>query len=249
MQLPVRFGKYELQQFLGGGMSHVFRAVDTVIGRPVAVKILTDEGCRDIEAKERFLHEARISGTITPSAGAGISGVTVRHGTITATTNSSGAYTLTGLANATYTLTPSLTGYTFTPANRSVTVNGANVTGVNFTGAPSGGGGGQTYTNANNVTIYDNYWVTSPITVSGRSGNGSATTPVAVDIKHTFRGDLRVELVAPDGSAYLLKDFNSNDSADNVIQTYTVNLSSEALNGTWYLRVSDNWVTSGRFMK
>jgi len=64
MQLPVRFGKYELQQFLGGGMSHVFRSVDTVIGRQVAVKILTDEGCRDIEAKERFLHEARISGTI-----------------------------------------------------------------------------------------------------------------------------------------------------------------------------------------
>ncbi len=183
-----------------------------------------------------------ISGTITTSAGAGISGVTVSNGTITATTNSSGAYTLTGLANATYTLTPSLTGYTFSPASRSVTVNGANVTGVNFTGAPSGGGGGQTYSNANNVTIYDNYWVTSPITVSGRTGNGSATTPVAVDIKHTFRGDLRVELVAPDGSAYLLKNFNSTDSADNVIQTYTVNLSSEALNGTWYLRVTDNWV-------
>jgi len=64
MQLPVRFGKYELQEFLGGGMSHVFRALDTVIGRQVAVKILTDEACRDAEAKERFLHEARMSGTI-----------------------------------------------------------------------------------------------------------------------------------------------------------------------------------------
>lgn len=64
MQLPARFGKYELQEFLGGGMSHVFRALDTVIGRQVAVKILTPEASRDVEAKERFIHEARISGTI-----------------------------------------------------------------------------------------------------------------------------------------------------------------------------------------
>jgi serine/threonine protein kinase len=42
IQLPARIGKYELQEFLGGGMSHVYRAVDTVIGRTVAVKILTE---------------------------------------------------------------------------------------------------------------------------------------------------------------------------------------------------------------
>lgn len=64
MQLPARFGKYELQEFLGGGMSHVFKALDTVIGRQVAVKVLTDEACRDTEAKERFVHEARMSGAI-----------------------------------------------------------------------------------------------------------------------------------------------------------------------------------------
>jgi formylglycine-generating enzyme required for sulfatase activity/tRNA A-37 threonylcarbamoyl transferase component Bud32 len=64
MQLPARFGKYELQQFLGGGMSHVYQALDTVIGRQVAVKILTEEACRDAEAKQRFLHEVRMSGTI-----------------------------------------------------------------------------------------------------------------------------------------------------------------------------------------
>jgi subtilisin family serine protease len=183
-----------------------------------------------------------ISGSITNSAGTGISGVTVSNGTVSATTNSSGAYTLTGLANATYTLTPSLSGYTFSPASRSVTVNSANVTGVNFTGTADNNGGGQTYTNANNVTIYDNYSVTSSIVVSGRTGNGSATTPVAVDIKHTYRGDLKVDLIAPDGSVYVLKNYNSNDSADNVIGTVNVNLSSEALNGTWRLRVSDNWV-------
>ncbi len=64
MQLPARIGKYELQEFLGGGMSHVYRAIDTVIGRTVAVKILTDAGCQDSETKERFLAEARMAGNL-----------------------------------------------------------------------------------------------------------------------------------------------------------------------------------------
>ena len=64
MQLPARIGKYELEEFLGGGMSHVYRARDTVIGRTVAVKILTEAGCQDAEAKARFLAEARMAGNI-----------------------------------------------------------------------------------------------------------------------------------------------------------------------------------------
>jgi len=65
MQLPARIGKYELEEFLGGGMARVYRARDTVIGRTVAVKILTEEGCADEETKSRFLQEARLAGNIT----------------------------------------------------------------------------------------------------------------------------------------------------------------------------------------
>ncbi len=65
MELPARIGKYELEEFLGGGMSHVYRARDTVIGRTVAVKILTEAGCQDAEAKARFLAEARMAGNIS----------------------------------------------------------------------------------------------------------------------------------------------------------------------------------------
>jgi len=65
MQLPARVGKYELEEFLGGGMSHVYRARDTLIGRTVAVKILTEAGCEDAEAKARFLAEARMAGNIS----------------------------------------------------------------------------------------------------------------------------------------------------------------------------------------
>jgi serine/threonine-protein kinase len=59
--LPARLGKYELQEFLGGGMSHVYRALDTVIGKTVAIKILTDAACQDEEAKARFFAEARMA--------------------------------------------------------------------------------------------------------------------------------------------------------------------------------------------
>ena len=98
---------------------------------------------------------------------------------------------------------------------------------------------GQTYTNTTDYNIADNATVNSPITVSGRTGNGSATTPVAVNIVHTYKGDLKVDLVAPDGSVYVLHN-RAGGSADNIVQTFTVNLSSEALNGTWNLRVNDN---------
>jgi len=59
-----------------------------------------------------------------------------------------------------------------------------------------------------------------------------------VNIVHTYIGDLKVDLVAPDGSVYVLHN-RSGGSADNINRSYTVNLSSEALNGTWKLRVND----------
>ena len=71
------------------------------------------------------------------------------------------------------------------------------------------------------------------------SRNASATSTVEVHIKHTFRGDLAITLVAPDGSTYALKSANPNDSAADVNTTWTVNLSGEARNGTWKLRVQD----------
>ena len=98
---------------------------------------------------------------------------------------------------------------------------------------------GQTYTNSADYQIRDNATISSPITVSGRTGSGSSTTAVSVNIVHTYIGDLKVDLVAPDGSVYVLHN-RTGGSADNIVQTYTVNLSSEALNGTWNLRVNDN---------
>src|SRR5258708_38838234 len=45
-------------------MAHVYRARDTVLGRVVAVKILTEAGNRDAETRARFLQEARMASNI-----------------------------------------------------------------------------------------------------------------------------------------------------------------------------------------
>ncbi|WTF04594.1 M4 family metallopeptidase [Streptomyces sp. NBC_01613] len=103
-----------------------------------------------------------------------------------------------------------------------------------------GGGGGTSFENTADVSIPDNgAAVTSSVTVSGRTGNAPSNLQVSVDIVHTWRGDLVIDLVAPDGSTYRLKNFSSSDSADNVNETYTVNASSEVANGAWKLKVQD----------
>ncbi|MFH0242311.1 M4 family metallopeptidase [Streptomyces sp. HK10] len=109
---------------------------------------------------------------------------------------------------------------------------------VNVGSRPGGGGGGDVFENTSDYQIPDPGTVESPISVTGLSGNAPSTLKVDVDIVHTYRGDLVIDLIAPDGSSYRLKN-SGWDSGDNVQETYTVDASSEAANGTWKLRVQD----------
>ncbi|OII60362.1 serine protease [Streptomyces sp. CC53] len=106
---------------------------------------------------------------------------------------------------------------------------------------------GDRYENTGDYTINDNATVESPISVADRSGNAPSALKVEVNIQHTYIGDLRVQLVAPDGTAYTLKDYGTGGSSDNINTTYTVDASAESANGTWKLRVSDNaWWDTGK---
>ncbi|QCX78875.1 Extracellular serine proteinase precursor [Streptomyces sp. YIM 121038] len=141
---------------------------------------------------------------------------------------------------------------TATPAQVSQALVSAatpNVVGSPGTGSPNrllyvGGGGtnppGPKFENGADFSITDNSSVESPITVSGVAGNAPSTLSVPVAIKHTYIGDLKVELVAPDTTAYVLKDFGVGGSSDDINTAYTVDASSETANGTWKLRVTDN---------
>ena len=143
-------------------------------------------------------------------------------------------------------------GTTSTVTNPSKTYSAAGTYTVSLTVTDNGGltntktqsvtvgsSGVQTYSNGTDVAIGDNATVQSNIVVAGRTGNAPSGTPVAVDIVHTYIADLKVDLLAPDGSVYVLHN-RSGGSADNIVTTYTVNLSTEPLNGTWKLRVNDN---------
>ena len=100
-----------------------------------------------------------ISGTVSPTVGGSGATLTLSGAaTGTTTADSAGNYMFSGLANGGYAVTPSHTGYTFSPTSQSATVNGANVTGINFTAAtnptfsisgtisPVAGGSGATVT-------------------------------------------------------------------------------------------------------
>jgi subtilisin family serine protease len=166
------------------------------------------------------------------------------NGTSMATPHVVGAAALVLQANPSYTpaqVASSLTGSAVTAKvtspgtgspNRLLQV--ANATSTDPTPA------GCTATNGTDVAIPDaGAAVSSSITITGCGRAASSTSTVAVNIVHTYRGDLVVTLVAPDGTTYPLKTSSSSDSADNVVATYTANLSAEAANGTWQLRVQD----------
>ena len=111
--------------------------------------------------------------------------------------------------------------------------------GVTLEGSYTEGGTQPSYfENTANVNLTDLQTSTSAISVS-RSGNAPSDLQVGVNIVHTYRGDLEIDLEAPDGTLYRLKNRNGNDGADNLNTTYTVNASSESANGTWRLRVLD----------
>ena len=96
--------------------------------------------------------------------------------TATTTANASGSYTFTGLANGSYTVTPSLAGYTFSPASAAVTVNGANVTAPTFTATQ------QTWSITGTVGAAG-----SGATIS-LTGTSTATTTANASGNYTFTG-------------------------------------------------------------
>jgi hypothetical protein len=91
------------------------------------------------------------------------------------------------------------------------------------------------------VRIPDRSTALSPLTVAGCTGTASRTAKVAMSIRHPFRGDLVVDLVAPDGSVYRIKRGNSRDNSPDIVGLSTINLSKEARNGVWKLRVRDTY--------
>src|SRR3954471_4702427 len=58
-------GKYQIIEQIGeGAMGVVYRALDPVLNRPVAIKVMTDALARDDALRGRFLREAQAAGSL-----------------------------------------------------------------------------------------------------------------------------------------------------------------------------------------
>ncbi|HEX8710177.1 MAG TPA: protein kinase [Pyrinomonadaceae bacterium] len=65
IEAGTRFGRYEIQSLLGaGGMGEVYRALDTELNRPVALKFLPAEFALHQSRMKRFIQEARAASAL-----------------------------------------------------------------------------------------------------------------------------------------------------------------------------------------
>lgn len=120
-----------------------------------------------------------ISGTVSGAAAAGVTVALSGSSTASTTTDPAGVFSFAGLANGSYTVTPTRVGFTFTPSSSSVTVSGANVAGRNFTATAVA----STYSIAGTVSGA----VAAGVTIT-LSGTSSATTTTSGTGTYTFTG-------------------------------------------------------------
>ena len=127
-------------------------------------------GCGDFFSSQSF----SISGNIT-SGGSPLSGVTVTlsgDGSGVVTTDKDGNYSFDVDNYNSYTITPSLAGYTFRPIYRNVIISGLSGTGINF----SGFGSGMVSTTMHTVYLRSDGTVwTWGNNSNGQLGNGTTT--------------------------------------------------------------------------
>jgi hypothetical protein len=105
----------------------------TPVSRPATVTKVNSANVTGVNfSTVTYSISGAISGAGGPSATVNLTGTS----SATVTADASGNYTFTGLQNGSYTVTPNNSRFSFAPTNRSVTLNSADVTGVNFSTAP-----------------------------------------------------------------------------------------------------------------
>ena len=77
-------------------------------------------------------------------------------------------------------------------------------------------------------------------TISVPSSGNVASVSVNLNITHTYIGDLKVDLVAPDDTTKTLHNRSGGNSYD-IIATYTPNFNGTSISGTWTLKINDDY--------
>jgi subtilisin family serine protease len=190
-----------------------------------------------------------IAGSVKRGDGTGVPGVTLAltgGASKSAPTDVGGNFTLTGVADGSYTLTPVRLGYTFTPPSLGVSVSGAAVASQDFVAVQSAGAESEnndTWAQAN--ALPDLPFTADMFAGSLGSGTGYAANDgdatdfckfaIAVPSRVTFSmafnsgtGDLSLYLLAANGSAVL-----ASSATSDATETVAASLSSA---GTYYVK-------------
>ncbi len=188
-------------------------------------------GCSSIDNTP--LSTYTISGTVTGDVLLGVT-ITLSGGAST-TTDKDGKYSFGGLANnKSYTVTPSLTGYAFSPSSSSVNVGGANVTVPTFTAQVLSISG--TVTGANGVQ--------NGVTITLSSLAGTQTKTTGTDGHYSFTGPANglvngnTYTITPSLTGYVFTPLNwqgTVNGANTADFSMTVPYAQTDLTGTWIL--------------
>ena len=109
------------------------------------------------------------------------------------------------------------------------------------TGGAGTGSGQFTQTRSPAIAITQANTITDAIAVTD-TGNATSVS-VAIDISHTYIGDLKVDLIAPDGTTKILHN-RSGGTTDDIDQTYAPDFAGVSIEGTWTLRINDNYAAA-----
>jgi hypothetical protein len=163
------------------------------------VSNFTDGSVRAILDLAAFYSQGIISGNVGV-AGATVAWTSVSSGSGSTTSDGSGNYSTSSLASDVYTLTPTKTGYSFSPTSVQQVMVSANLTGVNFTAThlpvstPSISPNGGNFDSPQTVTVSDTdsglagfamYYTTDGTTPT--TGSTLYTAPIAVSTSLTLK--------------------------------------------------------------
>ncbi|MFG2292265.1 S8 family serine peptidase [Streptomyces sp. NPDC048603] len=205
---------------------------------------ITVGATNDIDSRASFSNYGKLVDIFAPGESIYSAGnwsdydVQVKSGTSMAAPHVAGAAALYLSTHRTSTPAQVATYLTSTAATRSLqNIGSGSPNKMLFTGTPWTPG--PRFWNGTNQTIDDNT-IWSAIKVTNVPGKAPADLDVELNIKHEWLADLKVEIRAPDGSWYRLRQEGTYDGRSGaLIGIFRVNASSEVANGTWNLRIQD----------
>ena len=140
-------GNYSFTELINGSYT-VTPSMPGYIFAPTSQSVKIDNANQTvIDFTSALLTTYSISGRVSGVVQAGVTMILSGDASGTTVTDSAGNYSFTGLSDGTYTVTPSLVGYTFSPSSITRAISDANLTDVNFTSSEAG-----TYSISGSVT-------------------------------------------------------------------------------------------------